>query len=410
MKLSASLKSILPGIFLIGFNIGTGSVTAMAKAGADYGMSLLWALAISCLITFFLIWLYGKFTMVTGDTALFAFRKHIHPALGWFFILALTINVSGGIMGVMGIVAEVLHVWSKTWMEGGISPLAWAALISGSIYALFWVGSYRFFEKALAIMVGLMGLSFMINFILLTPALSEMLSGLIPRMPAVEAGGGSGSSFLVVAGMVGTTVSSMIFIIRTTQIREEGWTLKDSRLQKRDAGISALLMFVISMTIMSAAVGALHSRGLRLEHASDMIGLLEPVAGTAGVAIFVLGLTAAGMSSQFPNILLLPWLLCDYFQIERNMKQPRFRLIVLGMSLLSLVVPLFGARPVLVMIASQALAAIILPATVAAIFWLTNQKKVMGEHTNTWKENLILGGIQVFALLTMFFGLKGLVE
>ena len=31
----------LPGIFLLGFNIGTGSVTAMAKAGATYGMSLL---------------------------------------------------------------------------------------------------------------------------------------------------------------------------------------------------------------------------------------------------------------------------------------------------------------------------------------------------------------------------------
>ncbi len=41
-KFSKALALFLPGIFLLGFNIGTGSVTSMAKAGATYGMSLLW--------------------------------------------------------------------------------------------------------------------------------------------------------------------------------------------------------------------------------------------------------------------------------------------------------------------------------------------------------------------------------
>ncbi|MBW2567067.1 MAG: divalent metal cation transporter, partial [Deltaproteobacteria bacterium] len=35
--------SLLPGIFLIGYNVGTGSVTAMSKAGANFGTDLLWA-------------------------------------------------------------------------------------------------------------------------------------------------------------------------------------------------------------------------------------------------------------------------------------------------------------------------------------------------------------------------------
>jgi predicted TIM-barrel enzyme len=34
-KCKHTLALFLPGIFLLGFNIGTGSVTAMAKAGAD---------------------------------------------------------------------------------------------------------------------------------------------------------------------------------------------------------------------------------------------------------------------------------------------------------------------------------------------------------------------------------------
>ena len=46
-KFTKTLALFLPGIFLLGFNIGTGSVTSMAVAGADYGMSLLWTIVAS---------------------------------------------------------------------------------------------------------------------------------------------------------------------------------------------------------------------------------------------------------------------------------------------------------------------------------------------------------------------------
>ena len=55
-----TLALFLPGIFLLGFNIGTGSVTAMAAAGATYGMSLLWTIAASCVATYFMIVIYGN--------------------------------------------------------------------------------------------------------------------------------------------------------------------------------------------------------------------------------------------------------------------------------------------------------------------------------------------------------------
>ena len=120
------LALFLPGIFLLGFNIGTGSVTAMAKAGADYGMTLLWTIVASCLCTFFMINQYGRYTLITGETALEAFRKHIHPSVGIFFIAALTAGVCGSVMGVMGIVAEICYEWSKSLVMGGISPIYFA--------------------------------------------------------------------------------------------------------------------------------------------------------------------------------------------------------------------------------------------------------------------------------------------
>ena len=55
----------------------------------------------------------------------------------------------------------------------------------------------------------------------------------------------------------------------------------------------------------------------------------------------------------------------------------------------SLVVPIFNARPVFVMIVSQAFNSVILPATVACILYLGNRKDIMGENKNTKIENVI---------------------
>jgi len=300
-KLAKVIALFLPGIFLLGFNIGTGSVTAMAKAGATYGMSLLWTIVASCLATFFMINLYSRYTMVTGETALQAFRKHIHPTVGIFFIVALTTGVMGSVMGVMGIVADISYEWSKSFVDGDIAPIYIAAFYVAIVYFIFWNGETQFFERALAVVVAIMSICFLANFFLLMPPPSELFKELIPNVPIVPEDAGKGP-YLVIASMVGTTVFSGLFIIRTTLVKEAGWTIADDKTQRRDVMVSVILMFVISMSIMAAAAGTLYAENLGLTRTSQMIELLEPIAGSMAVAIFAIGIIAAGVSSQFPNV------------------------------------------------------------------------------------------------------------
>lgn len=405
-KFARGLALFLPGIFLLGFNLGTGSVTAMAKAGAEYGMTLLWTIVTSCLCTFFMINIYGRYTLITGETALQAFKKHIHPVVGMYFIAALSLGVAGSVMGVMGIVAEISHEWSKTMFSGGIAPVWFAAVFSSLVFFIFWNGKTEFFERSLAVIVAVMSACFLVNFFILMPSPIEILRGLIPSVPKVDAPQSAGP-LLVIASMVGTTVFSGLFIIRTTLVKEAGWTLQDERTQRNDALFAVFMMFLISAAIMAAAAGTLHVQGLGLSRASQMIELLEPLAGPLATSLFAVGIIAAGVSSQFPNVLMLPWLLCDYNETERDMTLLKYRLMVFAVSLLGLVVPLFGARPVLVMIISQAFNAVILPATVACIIYLTNREDLMGDKKNSWKSNLILLGIFLFSLFTSFIALKG---
>lgn len=402
-----TLALFLPGIFLLGFNIGTGSVTTMAKAGADYGMSLLWTVLISCAATYVMIGAYGRYTLVTGETALQAFRKHIHPAVGIFFIVALTAGVSGSVMGVMGIVANISYEWSKTFIDGGVAPIFWAAFFISLVYFIFWNGRTEVFERALAVIVAIMAASFVLNFFILMPPPIDILKGLVPSIPDVADAQGQGP-LLLVASMVGTTLFSGLFIIRTTLVKEAGWTLADEKQQRRDALFAVVMMFVISAAIMAAAAGTLFAEGLGLDRPAQMITLLEPLAGPLAASIFAIGIIAAGVSSQFPNVLMLPWLLCDYQNSKRDMTLPKYRIMVFFISLLGLVVPLFDARPIFVMIASQAFNVVLLPATVACLFYLGNRKDLMGEYRHGLVLNLSLAAIFLFSLVTSFMGLQGL--
>ncbi|MCP4613952.1 MAG: divalent metal cation transporter [Planctomycetes bacterium] len=405
-KFSKTLALFLPGIFLLGFNIGTGSVTSMAKAGAAYGMSLLWTIMASCLATFFMICIYGKFTLVTGETALQAFRKHIHPSVGIFFIVALTAGVCGSVMGVMGIIAEMCSEWSKTLMKDGIAPVYFAAFFIALVYFIFWNGRTQFFHRALAVIVAIMAGCFLLNFFIMMPPPIDIIKGMLPNLPKVPVDQGRGP-FLVIASMVGTTVFSGLFIIRTTLVKEAGWTISDAKKQRNDAIVSTTLMFVISGAIMAAAAGTLYAEGIGLSKASQMITLLEPLAGKLAASIFVVGIVCAGVSSQFPNVLMLPWLLCDYNQSERKMTLPKYRIMVLIISLLGLVVPVLQAPPVFVMIVSQAFNSVILPMTVACILYLGNRRDLMGEHKNSLTTNILLTAILIFSIVTSSMGIKG---
>jgi Mn2+/Fe2+ NRAMP family transporter len=251
-----------------------------------------------------------------------------------------------------------------------------------------------------------MAACFVLNFFIMMPPPIDILKGLVPNLPDVPADQGLGP-FLVIASMVGTTVFSGLFIIRTTLVKEAGWTVNDMKKQRNDAILSVGMMFVISGSIMAAAAGTLHAEGLGLTKASQMIELLGPLVGAFATSVFAVGIIAAGVSSQFPNVLMLPWLLCDYNQSKRDMTLSRYRIMVFLISLLGLVVPIFDARPIFVMIVSQAFQSIILPVTVVCILYLGNRRDLMGEHKLNLTTNLFIGAILLFSIVTTSMGIKG---
>jgi Mn2+/Fe2+ NRAMP family transporter len=109
-KLYQFLLGIGPGIFAIGYTIGTGSVTSMIVAGSSYGMQLLWVLALSCLFSWVLMEAYGRYYLVTGETALYSFRKRLKfgNLISILIIIGITFGQWNSLIGILGISANAI--------------------------------------------------------------------------------------------------------------------------------------------------------------------------------------------------------------------------------------------------------------------------------------------------------------
>jgi manganese transport protein len=405
-KILIFFSTIGPGLFLVGYNIGTGSVTTMASAGAAHGMMLTWAVLISCIFTYYLLITFGRFTLVTGETALSSYKEHFGKwiAIFVFFIIVFTEMISS--IGVIAIVTEVVREWSKplTSSGEGFNTIILALIFVGIMVYTLLNGKYSMIEKILTIFVMLMGISFILTSFMVIPDAGAVISGLIPSIP------GEANAGLVVTGMIGTTMGGVIYIVRSITVKQKQWSIKDFKLEKRDALISSLLMFVLSISVMACAAGTLFPKGLHVENAIDMIRLLEPLAGRFAISIFVVGIVCAGLSSLYPHYMLVPLLIADYKKEELDFKKWRNRIIVIFYASLGLIVPIFGGRPVLVMIASQAFTLLVTPLVIILMLILINKKSIMGDYTAKPGMNIMLVLIFLFTVVMSVVSAVSLLE
>ena len=406
-KLWLWLLSIGPGLFCIGYTIGTGSVTAMIKSGSQYGMQLLWVLFLSAFFAWALMEAFGRFAAVTGDTSIHGFKNRLKGGRFWS-IVVITGVVMGqwsSLSGIMGLTSNALYEVLRLFLPGleensywGILLIAVALLII--MYIFLWVGRYSFFEKLLVVFVTIMGISFFISMFIVLPPAVEVIKGFVPSVPP----GGE----LMVAAFVGTTMAAPTFVVRPLIVKEKGWGLSGLKDQSRDALISAVLMFLISASIMVVATGVMFHEGNVLTKVLDMATALEPMAGKFAVALFMVGAMSAGLSSVFPILMVLPLLLGDFRKGKMDTSSSTFRALTGVACLVGLTVPLLGANPILAQIATQVANVFILPVVIGGILILINRNSIMGEHKAGVLLNVALGAALIFSLIISYTGIIGL--
>ena len=410
-KILAVVLVFGPGIFAIGYTIGTGSVTSMIVAGSTYGMQLLWVLLLSCIFSGMLMFAYGNYALVTGETALYAFKKHLKwgKLIAILIILGVSFGQWNSLMGILGISANIIYEIFLIYFPdlGGYkyeTVLTVAIVVMVVFYRFLLIGKYAFFEKILVIFVTIMGLSFIISLFMVYPLPIEVAKGLIPSIPKVEGGQ------MMVAAFVGTTMAAATFLSRPLFVKGKGWTIKNLGQQKKDSIIAACLVFLISASVMAVASGALFHQGQPVTEVLDMVNTLEPVAGKFALTLFFFGTLSAGLSSIFPCLLIAPILLADYQSGELDTSSKQFKIITAIACLFALIVPVFGANPIEMQIVSQVFNVFVLPLVIVGIILLINNEKLMHKYKATIWLNIGLIAALFFSCVISYNGVVALLD
>ncbi len=410
-KIWLALLSIGPGIFCIGYTIGTGSVTSMAKAGSQFGMQLTWVLFLSCLFSWVLMEAYGRYAVVTGLTSIYSFKSKLKAGkvVAILVVVGIIVAQLNSLSGILGLSANAIYETIHLFVPGLPAENYWVVLgiaitLILIMYAMLWVGQYSFFEKVLIFFVTLMAISFLVSMFVVFPQPGDMARGMVPSIPAVPGGK------LLVAAFVGTTMAAPTFVVRPLLMKGKGWTAEHTKEQSRDALTSGILMFIINLAIMAAATGALFYEGKTIEKVLDMVHTLEPVAGKFAVVLFMVGALSAGLSSVFPILMVTPLLIADYQDGALDTGSKRFKILTGLASLVGLTVPVLGANPIAAQIATQVAGVFVLPLVIGGILYLVNRKDMMGVHKAGTGLNIGLVAALIFACIISYTGVIALSE
>lgn len=386
-------QRIGPGLVTACVVIGPGSILTSSNLGAKEGYSMIWVVLVSVFFMLVYTSLGAKLGTVTNESTCTLLAKTVGRPLtiligcGVFFISAA--YQFGNNLGVHSAIE------SYTNLKYGI-------VLFNAISIAFLFGFknlYKLVERLMSVFVALMLLSFAINLIFAKPNLVEMAEGVIPGY-----GGGGLDSILNISllGLVGTTFVITAAFYQSYLARFKGWKVADLKDGRIDSCISAAIMALITIMLMSTAAAEL--RGQELNSVADVGNALQPLFGDKGQILFCIGLFSAAYSSFIVNSMIGGFILSDSLGLGGTPQDKSTRIMTAAVLLIGMFVAMYviesGTKPVVAIVAAQAVTVVAAPLAAGALLLLTSSKKVMGEHRNGAIMN-ILAGIGFLLLLGM---------
>jgi Mn2+/Fe2+ NRAMP family transporter len=369
--------------------IGPGTVTTASKAGASFGLALLWALLFSTLATVILQEAAARITIASGknlgEIIATKYQQQSGNGLKWTIFFAVAFgcaayqagNMLGAISGI-----ELMSDWS---------PKVMTIIIGVLCAAVLWVGNLKIIAKILGFIVALMGLAFIYVALQTDISASDILKNMtVPNMP-------EGSSLLVI-GLIGTTIVPYNLFLASGI--SPGQEIKEMR---RGIGLAVLIGGIISMAIMIA--------GTQVSGEFSFAALaktLDKNLGQGGAIFLGFGLFAAGLSSSITSPLAAAVTAKSLFGNRENWStnSVNFRLVWGIVLLIGLGFGISEIKPVPAIILAQAINGALLPIVASFLILVVNDVEVLPKKfLNSHFLNilmLLIVGITGFLGMTNF--------
>jgi manganese transport protein len=378
-----------PG-FLVGVGyIDPGNWATDLEAGSRFGYELLWVILISNLIGLVVQSFSARLGLVTGRSLAENCRYHFRPPVRWLVWLnaelALVATDLAEFMGAMLGFKLLLGVTNSV----AIALSVGAAL---GILALYRYGN-RVVERVIIGLVGVVGLCYVIELLLVRPHWKAVLVGtLVPRL--------SHDSAATASGILGATVMPHSLFLHSAIVRKEQYA------QEGEQAIGATLFdlfvalnsaWLINAAILATAAAAFFTRGHVVTSIEQAHATLAPLFGTRAAEIFAIGLLAAGVASSTAATLTGQLVFEGFFGKQASLLLRRGIALVPALAMI-----IYGADPYLILIVSQIVLSVLIPFALVPLVVLCARASVMGEQANGVLGNTL--AITVTAVTLYFNG------
>lgn len=420
-------KSVGPALIIACVVFGPGSLLISSKVGATYGYELLWLLIITGVLMATFMSMAARIGVVGQATPCTLLSRIINRPVAAIVGINLCLICTAfqfsnnlavaaaadtlGIAALFGDPAEMSEHMHNQINTGVL--LAFNAIIIALTFALGQI--YRNLERIMKVMVAVILISFLVNLFVAGPHIVDILGGLIPGLPEEVSLGlpkrtaaGVYDPMVLVASLLGTTFSVAGAFFQGNLVREKGWTLKDYYYGIGDSIGGVAVLTGVSAIIMITSASVLY-RNLEVDPSelSDISVLaiqLRPLLGPVTHLMFCIGLLAVAMNPFVINAMIGGGILADGIGKPARLSDrwPRiFTVLVLLVGMLVAVIVMnTPVKKVDAIVFGQALTVIGNPLMAAAILFLANHKKTMGDKRNTLALN-ILGVIGFLLVLVM---------
>jgi len=383
-----------PGLVVAATGIGSGDVVSATVGGANYGVVLLWSIALGAFFKFVLTEGIARWQLATGSTIVEGWAKHLPAWVKLYFaayLIIWTVAVSAALTNATGL--------GLANLTGGAISQPWGAVLHSVVgFAFVLIGGYAGFERLMKTLVGIMGFSILICAALTFHSPAATLAGLlVPIVPP-----GSGTQVLSLIGGIGGSITILSY---NYWMREEGLSGAGHLGYVRgDVGVAYLFTAIFGISVMLIANQAFFVSGVTITDAQAvprMAEMLGRILGPFGTIAYSVGFWAAVFASLLGVWQSVPYLYADLYSIAKKLPAAAraeatkvtsvpYRLALLFIT----IVPLpfaFMRRPLFIIVTYTIVGSLFVPFLAATLLYMNN-RVAWTSHVprNHWTTNVVL--------------------
>lgn len=396
-----------PGIITANIDNDASGITTYSVAGARFGYGLLWTLLPTTIALVVIQETIARMGVITGKGLSDLIRENFGVKTAFFMMLGLFVaNFGNTIANLAG--------WAASMEILGFSKFVMVPVGAISIWILVTKGSYRFVEKIL-LFACLLYFGYVISGFMAKPDWGPVMkSAIIPQMRW-------NAEYVVLSiAIIGTTITPWMQFYLQSSIAEKGIKKEQYKASRLDVIIGCFITDIVSFFIIVTCGALLFPQGIRINEASEAALALKPLAGEYAYLVFSVCLANASLLGAIIVPLATAYYVCEAMGWETGINKtfkeaPQFMWIyTMTIALASLVILIPGAPLVFLMVLSAVINGLLLPFVLVFALLLVNNRKLMGEYTNSRTYNYISWATVVtiiiltsFLVVTTFIPLNG---